>query len=50
MVFWKKEESGGSDVKLRAQELVHTRSNTVDGGSQLHHHYKLYITILWDTR
>ena len=49
MVFWKKEESGGRDVELRVQELVQ-RSNMVDGGSQLCHHYKLYITILRDTR
>ena len=50
MVFWKREESGGSDVKLRVQELVQTRSNVVDGGSQLRRYYKLYITILRDTR
>ena len=49
MVFWKKEEFGGSDVELRVQELVQ-RSNVVDGGSQQRHHYKLYITILQDTR
>ena len=40
MVFWKKEESGRSDVELRVQELVQ-RSNVVDGGSQQCHHYKL---------
>ena len=50
MVFWKKEDFGGRDVELRVQELVQTRSNVVDGGSQLRHHYKLYITILLDTR
>ena len=49
MVFWKREEFGWSDVELRVQELVQ-RSNGVDGGSQLRHYYKLYITILWDTR
>ena len=49
MVFWKKEESGRSDVELQVQELVQTRSNVVDGGSQQRHHYKLYITILRDT-
>ena len=49
MVFWNKEEFGGSDVELRVQELVQ-RSNVVDEGSQLRHHYKLYITVLRDTR
>ena len=49
MVFWKKEKSDESDVELRVQELVQ-RSNVVDGGSQLRHRYKLYITILQDTR
>ena len=50
MVFWMEEESGGSNVELRVQELVQTWPNVVDGGSQLRHHYKLYITFLWDTR
>ena len=49
MVFWKKEESGRSHVELRVQKLVQ-RSNVVDGDSQQRHHYKLYITILRDTR
>ena len=50
MVFWKKEEFGRSDVELRVQELVKTQSNVAARGSQLRHHYKLYITILQDTR
>ena len=41
MVFWKKKESGASNVELRVQELVQ-RLNVVDWGSQLHHQYKLY--------
>ena len=42
MVFWEKEESGGSDVELRVQDLM-LRSNVVDRGSQQ------YVTILWNT-